>query len=87
MARGGVVYYIYVLLSVKNKRRYVGFTRNDPMDRLKGHNNGNSQYTRNNRPFILVYSEPFAEEEKARKRERFLKTGQGRKFLDKIINN
>jgi len=78
------MYYVYVLRSLKTKRRYTGFTENDPKDRLRDHNSGSSQYTRNNRPFVLIYSEPYAEEEKARKREKFLKSGQGRKFLDSI---
>jgi len=81
------MYYIYVLKSLKTNRRYTGFTESDPRYRLKGHNSGSSQYTRNNRPFVLVYSESFNEEERARKRERFLKTGQGRRFLDKVINS
>ena len=78
------MYYVYVLLSLKTKRRYTGFTESAPKDRLKGHNSGSSQYTRNNRPFVLIYSESYTEEEKARKRERFLKSGQGREFLDNI---
>ena len=81
------MYYIYVLKSVKTNRRYTGFTEIDPLKRLKGHNSGSSQYTRNNRPFVLVYSESFSEAEKARRRERFLKTGQGRRFLDRVINS
>jgi len=79
------MYYIYVLKSLKNNKKYTGFTQKDPKIRLKEHNNGTNSYTRQNRPFELVYFETFIEEEKARIRERFLKTGQGRRFLDKII--
>jgi len=81
------MYYIYVLKSLKNKTRYVGFTENYPEHRLKEHNSGGSQYSRHNRPFVLVYSETFAKEGEARRRERFLKTGQGRRFLDRVIDS
>ncbi|MCX5694525.1 MAG: GIY-YIG nuclease family protein [Candidatus Omnitrophica bacterium] len=81
------MYYVYVLRSLKTKSKYTGFTEDCPKERLKSHNSGSSQFTRNNRPYVLVYSESFTEEAKARKRERFLKTGQGRQFLDKIIDS
>ncbi|MGE4358072.1 MAG: GIY-YIG nuclease family protein [Candidatus Omnitrophota bacterium] len=79
------VCYIYVLRSLKNKKRYIGFTKRDPSIRLREHNNGSNIFTRGNRPFVLLYSEKFSSEQEVRRRERFLKTGQGRKFLDTII--
>ena len=79
------MFYVYVLKSLKTDRRYAGFTSKDPQIRLKEHNSGTNFFTRHNRPFVLLYSEIFSTEEQARKREKFLKTGQGRKFLDKLI--
>jgi len=79
------MYYVYVIKSLKNNRRYTGFTQKDPKDRLKEHNSGTNLYTKNNRPFELIYFEAFIEENKARIRESFLKTGQGRRFLDRVI--
>jgi len=77
--------YVYVLRTLKNKKRYTGFTKDNPQVRLKEHNFGTNSFTRNNRPFVLLYSEKFASEDQARIREKFLKTGQGRRFLDKTI--
>lgn len=79
------MYYVYVIKSLKNSKRYTGFTQKDPKIRLIEHNNGTNFYTRQNRPFELIYFENFSEESKARAREKFLKTGQGRRFIDRII--
>lgn len=77
--------YIYVLKSLKTQKRYTGFSKNSPQVRLKEHNSGTNSFTRHHRPLVLLYTEKFSSEQKARSRERFLKTGQGRSFLEKII--
>lgn len=79
------MYYVYVLRSLKNNKRYVGFTNKDPKERLVEHNSGTNTYTKQNRPYKLIYFEKFTEENLARKREKFFKTGQGRRFIDKLI--
>ena len=76
---------VYVLRSLKNDKRYVGFTSKTSELRLNEHNEGKNSYTRNNGPYKLIYSESFPEEQAARQREKFFKTGNGRKFLDRII--
>ena len=78
--------YIYVLRSLKNKKRYVGSTRLTPEGRLKEHHWGSTQWTQQNGPFELLYSEIFATYGEARKREIYLKSGMGRKFLDEMLN-
>jgi len=79
------LYYVYVLKSLKNNKRYIGYTSKDIFKRLKEHNRGCNKWTRQNRPFILLYSEEFDNKKEAIKRELFLKSGQGRKFLDDIL--
>ena len=76
---------VYVLKSLKNNRRYVGFTSKNLDVRLSEHNEGKNSYTRNNRPYKLIYSELFSEKQSASQRERYFKSGNGRKFLNKII--
>ena len=76
---------VYVLRSLRNNKRYVGFISKDLVVRLNEHNEGKNSYTRNNKPFKLIYSESFSQEQDARRRERFLKTGNGRNFLDKLF--
>ncbi|HAS80755.1 MAG: Excinuclease ABC C subunit domain protein [Candidatus Nomurabacteria bacterium GW2011_GWE1_32_28] len=75
---------IYVLRSLKNGKRYVGFTSKSTKERLMEHNSGKNSFTRQNKPFMLIYSEEYKTKIEAMKREKFLKSGQGRKFLDNI---
>ncbi len=56
-----------------------------PQERLKQHNKGDNTWTSQNRPFKLMHSESFENKTEAIKRERFLKSGQGRKFLDNLF--
>ena len=76
------MYYVYVLKSLKNGKRYVGSTRLIPEERLKRHNWGSNKFTKANRPFVIIYREEFSNMTLARKRENFLKSGMGRRFLD-----
>ncbi|MBN1325867.1 GIY-YIG nuclease family protein [Candidatus Falkowbacteria bacterium] len=80
------MYYVYVLKSLKNGKRYVGFTSKQLNARFKEHNAGSNKWTRENRPFINIYSEEYKTKTEAMKREKFLKSGQGRKILDSIID-
>ena len=77
-------YSVYVLKSLKNAKRYIGLTSKDPKVRLVEHNNGLNKFTSANRPWILVYFEKDYCKECAQKREKFLKSGQGRKILGMI---
>lgn len=76
---------VYVLKSERNGKRYVGYTGKDPGVRLSEHNTGSNKYTRQNSPFVLLYTECYKEKIEAMKREKFLKSGQGRKFLDEKV--
>ena len=78
------MFYIYVLESLRNKKRYVGYTSKDISIRLKEHNTGSNNFTSQNGPFVLFYSEALSDKTSAIKREKFLKSGQGRKFLDNM---
>ncbi len=79
------MFYVYVLKSLKNNKRYVGCTGKKPEMRLTEHNLGSNKWTRVNKPFRLIYREIYNNKTKALKREKFLKSGQGRKFLDHTI--
>jgi putative endonuclease len=73
-----------VLKSIAHGSRYIGST-NDLAHRLKEHNQGRCKYTKGRMPWELIYTETFEDRADAMKRERFLKSGQGRKFLDGIL--
>lgn len=73
-------YYVYVLESLLDGKDYTGFT-SDLRRRFKEHNNGESFSTKSRRPFKLIYYEACLLEEDAKRREHYLKTTQGRRFL------
>ncbi|MEK7584636.1 MAG: GIY-YIG nuclease family protein [Patescibacteria group bacterium] len=75
-----VFFYVYVLESLKDGHRYIGFTSN-LRRRLEEHQKGLSFSTKSKRPLKLIYYEAGLSEEDARRRERYLKTTQGRRFL------
>jgi putative endonuclease len=79
------MYFTYVLYSKTLSKRYVGSTGSIEK-RLKEHNAGKSRFTKGGIPWYLIYKESFVTLSDARKRESFLKSGQGRKFLDEILN-
>ncbi|MDI6766649.1 MAG: GIY-YIG nuclease family protein [Bacteroidota bacterium] len=78
--------WIYILWSKKLKKRYVGSTE-DVESRLKQHNAGKTRFTMRGVPWLLIHSEEFVTKSKAMKRERFLKNGIGRKWLDERFPN
>ena len=73
-------YYTYILYSEKDKKMYVGWT-DDLENRVKKHNNGNVSATKNRRPLELIYFEACKNKDKAIQREKYFKTGFGRRYL------
>jgi len=80
-----MIYHIYVLKSLKNGKFYIGFTRKSVQMRLREHNEGKNVWTRSNGPFVLLYSERYKSRKKALLREKYLKAGAGRKFLQQFL--
>ena len=79
------MFYAYVLKSLKNGKKYTGCTSKTLQERLRQHNKGCNRWTRSNKPFELIYYEKYDNKTEAIKRENFLKSGQGRKFLDNLF--
>ncbi len=77
-------FWVYVLVSEKTGRRYVGSTQ-DVANRLRQHNSGHSKSTKHGMPWRLAKTESFPSRTEAVRRERYLKTGQGRRELDKEL--
>ena len=66
--------------SLKDNDHYIGWT--DDLDvRINKHNDGLVKATASRRPFELVYFEACLNKEKAIAREKYFKTGFGRRFL------
>ncbi|WP_370390779.1 GIY-YIG nuclease family protein [uncultured Winogradskyella sp.] len=79
-----MVYYVYILFSAKHKKSYVGMT-NDLERRLLEHNSGYSPYTAKFGPWELLHAESFESGQDARQREKYLKSGAGRRWMKKTI--
>jgi putative endonuclease len=78
------MFYTYVLKSRIDNKLYVGFCK-DLKRRFKEHNLGRVESTKKRIPFDLVYYEACLLERKAIKREKYFKTGFGRRFLKERI--
>jgi putative endonuclease len=74
------VVYVYVLQSKKDKMRYTGST-NDLRKRFKDHNENRVLSTKGRGPFLLIYYEACVDDHDARIREKYLKTGMGKRYL------
>ena len=75
---------VYLLISQKDKRSYLGST-NNLQKRLDDHNSGKCNSTRNRRPLKLIYEEKLETLNEARIREKYLKSRKGRKELKSIF--
>ncbi|HTE21476.1 MAG TPA: GIY-YIG nuclease family protein [Candidatus Limnocylindria bacterium] len=71
--------YVYVLQN-KAGSWYTGCT-SDLRKRLREHKAGNSRYTKHRGPYELIYYEACLNKDDAYRRERYLKTGMGRRYL------
>jgi putative endonuclease len=74
------MYYVYVLISEKDGKFYTGST-DDLKRRMAEHHAGYSNSTMNRRPLRLVYYEACLLESDARRREKYLKSGMGKKYI------
>jgi|SRR5581483_440744 len=73
-------HYVYVLLSAKDHEFYIGYTT-DLQRRLQQHNARKNLSTKARAPFICIYTEASRSEGDAKRREEYLKTTQGGRFL------
>jgi putative endonuclease len=72
--------YSYVLLSDRDGEFYIGST-GDLRERLQQHNKGRVRSTAYRRPLRLIYYEGCLCADDALRRERYLKTGRGGRYL------
>jgi len=72
--------YVYVLLSKADGQLYTGLT-SDLRRRLAEHNSGEVASTKHRIPLNLVYYEACLSRTDAAAREKYLKTGMGKRYL------
>lgn len=80
------MHYVYVLQSETDSGLYIGMTSN-LRRRFEEHQSGESLSTKGRRPWKVIYYEAYLEMQDAMGREEFLKSGSGRRFLDKQLKN
>lgn len=79
-------WYVYVLYSKKDTFFYVGCT-NDIKNRIKKHNNQKVLSTKSRLPLILIYTEICINKKDAYTREKYLKSGMGRRYIRNRLKN
>ena len=79
-------YYVYVLLSSKDNKFYVGYTSN-LIIRIKEHNSGKVTSTKYRIPLEVVYYEVCLNQSDALHREKYLKTTYGKRYIRNRLRN
>src|SRR3989344_3041275 len=74
------MWYVYVLSSIKNGKWYIGSTK-DLRKRILSHNLGRNKATKYGVPWKIIYGEVSLNQKDARNREKYLKSGMGRRYL------
>ena len=74
------MFYTYVLESLKDKKFYTGSTLNI-VSRLERHNRGLESATKFRRPFKIIYYEGCLNRKDAIRREMYLKTSWGKRYI------
>jgi len=74
------MFYVYVLRSAHDGQLYTGCTC-DLRNRLTLHNAGKVPSTRDRRPLELIYYEACLNERDAFRREKYLKTTYGKRYI------
>ena len=72
--------YTYVIQSNKDDKWYTGST-NNLRKRFREHNDNRVSSTKGRGPFELIYYEACMNEQDARTREKYLKSGMGKRYL------
>jgi len=73
------MWYVYVLQNNKDKW-YIGSSK-DLRKRILRHNSGKNKSTKYGIPWKLIYYEACLNKKDARAREKYLKSGMGRRYL------
>lgn len=79
------MFYVYFAKSLRNGKIYIGFTSKNPISRVREHNQGSNRWSKQNKPLKLVYYETFICKEDALAREKFYKSGVGKRIKKVIV--
>ncbi len=77
---------VYILLSEKDNKFYIGYTTNI-FKRVDDHNAGRNKSTAPRRPFRLIFCEYYLSKVDAMRREKYFKTTAGKKVLKLMLRD
>jgi putative endonuclease len=80
------MHYVYALKSEVDGRSYTGCT-GDLRERFQQHNDGKIPSTKDRRPLVLIYYEACLNEQDACRREKYLKTTYGKRYIKSRCGN
>ena len=80
------MYSVYIIESLQDNSFYIGSTE-DKDRRLNEHNYGRTRYTKNKRPWKIVFFENYETREEAVRRERYLKRQKSKIYIKKLIKS
>jgi len=80
------IHFVYVLESGADGKRYIGYTKN-LKKRFEEHKSGLVFSTKYRLPLKLIYFEACIDEDDGRRREKYLKATDGRRFLAKRLKS
>lgn len=80
------MFYVYILQSESKNVLYVGKTA-DLKRRMKEHNAGQNTSTKAYMPWSLIFYEAYVKNSDAMRREKYLKTTQGRLALKRMLRD
>jgi putative endonuclease len=80
------MHYVYVLLSQKDNKFYIGLTNNLER-RISEHYNGEVVSTKARRPLKLIFYEAYLNEKDAVRREDYFKTSKGKRTLRLMLKD
>jgi putative endonuclease len=80
------MFYTYVLRSKRDGKFYTGYT-SDLENRIEKHNRGQIESTKMRKPFELIYFEACSDEKDAIRREKYLKTSWGKRYIRSRLRN
>ncbi len=76
---------VYVLYSIEHDKTYTGYTSN-LIQRFRSHNELSKKgYTKKYRPWFVIWVEIFDDKKGAMEREKYLKSGSGRRFIREVV--
>ena len=79
-----MMYYVYILKSLKDENFYIGYSA-DLKRRMSEHSDGKVESTKHCRPLKLLCYEAYLNKVEAERREKYLKSSDGKKDLHKRL--